>query len=217
MGNDVVIHRTPIIQSFGHLSRWRHWFSGPLTSGNIRSSWACRASQLLVIRHPIVFSLMVLAITRLGHHHVVNLLLRPFGLRRVITDMISLIPRILFDLNIGTIKVSRHAHLARKVSMGLGSSWHSVLHPIFWNLSSPVSFLITANIDILNRILVNKIFPRSSRVNTWMSYCSWLESLKSSKINTNNLPISLGLDCLLGYASRRELFYNCSHYNYKIK
>jgi len=96
---------------------------------------------------------MVLCVPRGSHHHIVNFLLRMSCRWWVVTNIVSLVPRVLFDKDVISVQFSVLSQLSSLKSVSLSSCWNSILHPREVFLKVHWSGFIPFDIDIFNWIM----------------------------------------------------------------
>ena len=96
---------------------------------------------------------VVLSITRLGHHHIVDSLLRTIRTGWIITHVISFVPRKFFLFNVSTVQLEISVELVSLVNIRSGPIWNSVFHKSKFCIDIRFWFLITTDINVSDGVL----------------------------------------------------------------
>ena len=176
--DDVVMHTASVIQCFASYCaccvHWSHWVDfTSLALWSFLSWWLLRFRCLqsvivrhVVIWHPVHGTLMVLRVSRSGHHLVIYLLLWSCVRWGLVTHVVSLIPRQIFGFDFCTVKFAILWELLGKESMSCTSSWYAILLNLvlfnFISIQNRIHLLVCCTyINIFNGIMAHECGERA--------------------------------------------------------
>ena len=85
--------------------------------------------------------------------------------------------------NVSSIKLSVLAKFASFINESLGSNGYSALHETEILFNRNRCFLISSDINILNRIMLHETMEGAQRVHPGVRNSTWLKSLRSTKMD----------------------------------
>jgi len=140
---------------------------------------------------------MVFRIFGCCHCKVVFSLVGLASIRRVVTDMISCVHRVLLDFNVRSIELSSDNFTSLENVSG-SSTWNLVFHEGVFRFNIGFDLLVTPDVYVFNSILLQELVKRSKRIDTRVSNSACLESLRSLQImsmrgcNRNTYLLTVG-------------------------
>ena len=123
---------------------------------------------------------MVLAVAWLGHHQIVHFLLGTVVLRWVVTHVVCFVTWGLPCFYLGTIERTSLLQFASSECEGSASGGDFANHVWEIFVEIDLGLIVSPNINILDRIMVQETLEGTQRVHSRMRLCACLESFRST-------------------------------------